>query len=193
MAVDWTQLKILIADDQRFILGILFHILKELGLRSENIHQATNGDEALKILASLPVDVAICDINMGPGNGLLLLREIRTGAAQTPANLPFIFLTGHSDAATVQVARALDANSFLVKPVAKKQLQEKIEGVLASRKPLPPGKNYAAVIVELSDSVKAAAAMDGSSARREKPQDDDRPREEAAATPEAAAAKPPEA
>lgn len=184
MAVDWTQLKILIADDQRFILGILFHILKELGLKSENIHQATNGDEAAKILASLPIDVAICDINMGPGNGLLLLRDIRTGVAKVPPDLPVIFLTGHSDVATVQMARSLDANGFLVKPVTKKQFQEKIEGVLVNRKPLPPGRNYAAVIIELSDSVKAAAAMDGSSARRERPAD---------ATPAAPAEKPPDA
>lgn len=182
MAVDWTQLKILIADDQRFILGILFHILKELGLKSENIHQATNGDEAMKMLAAVPVDVAVCDINMGPGNGLLLLRSIRTGQANVQPDLPFIFLTGHSDAATVQMARALDANGFLVKPVSKKQFQEKIEGVLANRRPLPPGKNYAAVIIELSDSVTAAAAMDGSSARREKP---------AEAAPAASADKPP--
>jgi two-component system, OmpR family, response regulator len=171
MAVDWTQLKVLIADDQRFILGILFHILKELGVKSENIHQATNGDEAEKMLAALPVDVAMCDINMGPGNGLLLLRNIRTGLAQVPTDLPFIFLTGHSDVATVQVARALDANGFLVKPVTKKQFQEKIDGVLTNRKPLPPGKNYAAVIVELSDSVKAAAAMDGTSGRHDKPRE----------------------
>jgi DNA-binding NarL/FixJ family response regulator len=168
MAVDWTQMRVLIADDQRFILGILFHILKDIGVKSENIHQATNGDEAAKILAALPVDVAICDINMGPGNGLHLLRNVRSGQAQTAPNLPVIFLTGHSDTATVQVARALDANGFLVKPVARKQLQDKIEGALANRKPLPPGKNYTAVMVELSESVKAAAAMDGTSGRNEK-------------------------
>lgn len=91
---------------------------------------------------------------------------MRSGQAQTAPDLPIIFLTGHSDAATVQVASALDTNGFIVKPVAKKQLQEKIEAVLATRKPLPAGKNYMAVIVELSDSVKAAAAMDGMSARK---------------------------
>lgn len=167
MAVDWTQLRVLIADDQRFILGILVHILKEIGIKSENIHQATNGDHAAKILAALPVELVVCDINMGPGNGLHLLRNIRSGQAQTAPDLPVIFLTGHSDTATVQVARALDANGFIVKPVARKQLQEKIEGVLSNRKPLPKGKNYTSVMVELSESVKAAAAMDGSSARKE--------------------------
>ncbi len=172
MAVDWTQLKVVIADDQRFILGLLFHILKAIGIRSENIHQVTNGDDAAKVLASLPVDLLICDINMGPGNGLHLLRNIRSGQAKSAPDLPVIFLTGHSDAATVQVAQALDANGFIVKPVAKKQLQEKIEGVLANRKPLPPGKNYTAIIVELSNAVKAASAMDGATSSRKEKQAD---------------------
>lgn len=163
MALDWGQLRCLIADDQRFILSILFHILKELGVKADSIHQATNGDEAVKLLAETAVDVAICDINMGPGNGLHLLRRIRSGEAQVPRDLPFIFLTGHADAATVKIALQLDTNGFIVKPVAKKQLGAKIEAVLANRKPLPDGKNYHDINIELSDAVKTAAAMiDGS-------------------------------
>jgi DNA-binding NarL/FixJ family response regulator len=167
MAVDWPQLRVLIADDQRFLLGILFHIFKELGVRSENIHQATNGDDAAKMLAAVPVDVVVCDINMGPGSGLHLLRGVRSGQAQTARDLPVVLVTGHADAATVKLAQALDANGFIVKPVAKKQMQDKIEGVLANRRPLPAGKNYAGMVIELSESVKAAAAMDGSIAARE--------------------------
>jgi len=167
MAIDWPQLRVLIADDQRFLLGILFHIFKELGVRSENIHQATSSEDAAKMLAALPVDIAVCDINMGASSGLHLLRSIRSGQAQTAKDLPMVFVTGHSDSATVKLAQALDANGFIVKPVAKKQLQAKVEGVLANRKPLPPGRNYAGVIIELSEQMKAAAAMDGSTAARQ--------------------------
>jgi DNA-binding NarL/FixJ family response regulator len=161
MAVAWGQLRTLIADDQRFILSILFHILKELGAKPENIFQATNGDDAVKILASVPVDLAICDINMGPGNGLALLRRIRSGEARVARDLPFIFLTAHADAPTLKIAMQLDTNGFIVKPVAKKQLSTKIEAVMANRKPLPDGKNYFEISIELSDAIKAAAAMDG--------------------------------
>jgi YesN/AraC family two-component response regulator len=161
MAVDWGQLRALIADDQRFILSILFHILKELGVKPDNIYQAANGDDAAKILTSVSVDVVVCDINMGPGNGLHLLRRIRSGEAKVARDLPFIFLTGHADAATVKIAMQLDTNGFIVKPVAKKQLGDKIDSVMANRKPLPAGKNYLEISVELSESVKAAAAMDG--------------------------------
>ena len=103
----------------------------------------------------------ICDINMGPGNGLHLLRRIRSGEAKVARDLPLIFLTGHADAATVKIALQLDTNGFIVKPVAKKQLGDKIDSVMASRKPLPAGKSYLDINVELSESVKAAAAMDG--------------------------------
>src|SRR5256885_3227902 len=114
MALDWQHLKILIADDQRFILSLMFHMLKELGVKSENIHQAANGEDALHVLRSLPVDLAICDVNMGPRNGLHLLKQIRTGQATVPPNLPFIFLTAHSDAATVGLAAELDTTGFII-------------------------------------------------------------------------------
>ncbi len=161
MSLDWQQLRVLIADDQRFILSLMFHMLKELGVKSENIHQAATGDDALHILRSLPVDLAICDINMGPRNGLYLLKQIRTGKATVPSNMPFMFLTAHSDAATVRLAAELDANGFLIKPVAKKDLRVKIAGVMAGKRPTGAGKNYDGVNVELSEAVKAAAAMDG--------------------------------
>lgn len=45
-------------------------------------------------------------------------------------------------------------------------MQDKIEGVLANRKPLPAGKSCDGVVIELSEQMKAAAAMDGSSAAR---------------------------
>ena len=166
MSVEWQHLRVLIADDQRFILSLMFHMLKEIGVKSENIHQATNGDEAMQILRSLPVELVVCDINMGPGSGLHLLKRIRTGQAGVKSNLPFIFLTAHSDTATVKLAAELDTNGFIVKPVAKKDLGTKLERVLANPKPAVEGKNYEAINVELSEAVKAAAAMDGNQAAR---------------------------
>jgi two-component system chemotaxis response regulator CheY len=167
MSVEWQHLRVLIADDQRFILSLMFHMLKEIGVKSENIHQATNGDDAVHILRSLPVDLVVCDINMGPGSGLHLLKRIRTGQAGVKNHLPFIFLTAHSDAATVKLAAELDTNGFIVKPVAKKDLGNKLERVLANPRPPIEGKNYEAISVELSEAVKASAAMDGNQAARD--------------------------
>jgi len=164
MAVDWQKLQILVADDQRFILSLIFQILKELGLKSDNIYQVTSAEEALKLLKGISVDVVLCDINMGPNSGLDLLKQIRTGRAGIARDLPFILLTAHGDSATVKVAAQLDANAFIVKPVAKRDLGAKIERVIAGRRPLPDGKTYESVNVELGDAIKAAAAMDGNQA-----------------------------
>ncbi len=164
MALDWQRVRVLVADDQRFILSLLFQILKDLGLRPDNIYQATSADDALKLLQGAAIDIVICDINMGPDSGLALLKKIRTGGAEVARDLPFILLTAHGDSATVKVAAQLDANAFIVKPVAKRDLGAKIERVLAGRRQLPDGKTYEAVNVELSDSIKAAAAMDGNQA-----------------------------
>jgi len=164
MAADWQKLQILIADDQRFILSLLFQILKDLGLKSDNIYQVTSAEDALKLLKGVSVDVVICDVNMGPRSGLELLKQIRTGQAGIARDLPFILLTAHGDSATVRVAGQLDANAFIVKPVAKRDLGAKIERVLGGRRALPDGKSYETVNVELGDGIKAAAAMDGNQA-----------------------------
>jgi two-component system chemotaxis response regulator CheY len=167
MSVEWQNLHVLIADDQRFILSLMFHMLKEIGIKSENIHQATNGDEAVKILRALPVDLVICDINMGPGSGLHLLKRIRTGEIGVKSSLPFIVLTAHSDTAIVKLAAELDTNGFIVKPVAKKDLGNKLEHVLTHPRSAVEGKNYEAISIDLGETVKASAAMDGNQAARE--------------------------
>ncbi len=144
-----------------FILNLVSQILRDVGVAQHNIFRAENGDGALKLLASEPVTLAVCDINMRPGNGLHLLKRIRTGRSPAPRDLPLVFLTGHADQATVSVAVQLDVNGLVVKPVARNDLVNKIERVLTNRRPLPKDKDYESISVELSNAVKASMAMDG--------------------------------
>ncbi|MBV8536229.1 MAG: response regulator [Alphaproteobacteria bacterium] len=161
MSIDWRALRVLVVDDQIFILNLVSQILREVGIAPQNIGRAENGDDAIKLLGAEPVALAICDINMRPGNGLHLLKRIRTGRSPAPRDLPVIFLTGHADQATVSVAVQLDVNGLVVKPVARNDLVNKIERVLANKRPLPKNKDYESISVELSSAVKASMALDG--------------------------------
>jgi CheY-like chemotaxis protein len=157
MSVDWQRLPVLIADDHRFILSVLFQLLKDIGLKSDNIYQAPGSAEAVKILKSVPIGLVICDVNMGPQNGFQLAKEIRTGRMGLRRNLPLIFLTAHADPATVKAAADLDANAFLVKPVARKDLQTKMEWALDIAKPMATPATYDAANIELSPAVRERA------------------------------------
>lgn len=158
---NWQALKVLIADDQRFMLNILTRILRDLGVAPGNIHQASNGTAAAEVLARTAIHIAVCDIAMGPGNGLALLKSIRMGDTGAPPDLPFIFITGHSDSATVRAALRLDASGFIIKPVAPRDLQAKIVHALASPPSASSPKDYSGIPVSLSRAILDHAAIHG--------------------------------
>src|SRR5574340_1401580 len=61
-------------------------------------------------------------------DGLELIAKIKVLPAFR--DIPTIILSAHCDVATVRAARGLDCESFLVKPVEKSQLLERVEHVL---------------------------------------------------------------
>jgi len=157
----WSNLKVLVADDQRFMLNVLVRIMKGIGIPVDNIHLASNGNDAIDILRKNQIDIAICDINMGPGNGLKLLKTIRMDSSEGLADLPIIFITGHSDQATVRTALQLDVNGFIIKPVSADALSAKISHALNNRITLKAASAYAEVDVSLSAAIREHAALHG--------------------------------
>jgi len=67
--------RILVADDEDYLLNIICHSLEWYGFEVE---KAENGEEALSILknAKRPFDVLITDFNMPVMNGEALIRAI---------------------------------------------------------------------------------------------------------------------
>lgn len=157
----WKNLKVLAADDQRFMLNVLVRIMKGMGIPVDNIHLASNGDEAIDILRKSHVDIVVCDINMGPGNGLKLLKTIRMDRSEGLGDLPLILITGHSDQATVRTALQLDVNGFIIKPVSADALSAKISHALNDRITLKAASAYAKVDVSLSAAIREHAALHG--------------------------------
>jgi CheY-like chemotaxis protein len=87
----------------------------------------------------------ITDFNMPNGNGLELLQAIRCGKTNVPRDTPVILLTGYSEDFVIAAALELDVNAFIVKPVSRKTLQERIARVLASKIVLKDVAAYEAV------------------------------------------------
>jgi CheY-like chemotaxis protein len=92
-------------------------------------------------------DCIVTDFNMLPMTGLQLLQAVRTGHTKAPRATPTIILTGHADDHLVAAALALDANAFVVKPVSRTSLLEKIRRAMSTPINLKPGKAYAEVTV----------------------------------------------
>jgi CheY-like chemotaxis protein len=120
---------ILVAEDVLFSREIIVRMLRSMG--HPEVHQATNGKEAIDIIRDVKhVDLIITDFKMPEINGLDLLKVLRTGKTELPRDVPVGMLTGFSDSYLVDMALALDVNAFLIKPVSKDAMSQRLEKML---------------------------------------------------------------
>ena len=127
MAVDM-NMNVLIVDDYKTMLRIIENLLKQLGFK--NIHQATDGSSALKLLHEMPFGLVISDWNMQPMTGLQLLKEVR--ADDRLKATPFIMITAESKTENVVAAKEAGVNNYIVKPFNAETLKQKIVAVLGT-------------------------------------------------------------
>lgn len=120
-------MKVLIADDDVVSRTLMIEILKS-AQSGYDILSVENGDQAWTTLESNPdTKVAILDLAMPGLDGFELLKRIRGDARF--AHLPVIICTGSSDRATVQAAVTHGVRDFLVKPVTRTSVLEKVWNV----------------------------------------------------------------
>ena len=141
----------LVVDDMTFTRNLVTRLLSELG--AKQILEAENGKEALGILSDATGQalLVISDINMPVMHGLEFLKAVRAGEGEIDRGTPFAMLTGHSDKHLVEMALALDVNAFLIKPVSKKSLGDRIGKILqydTTGQWLKPATDYEAIDVK---------------------------------------------
>ncbi|MCL2055274.1 MAG: response regulator [Oscillospiraceae bacterium] len=110
---------ILAVDDRHFFLNAIKNMLTGTGYKLVCI---SSGMSALNYLDNHKPDLFLLDIEMPEMDGYELARRIRA-SGQTA---PIIFLTGNSKKEYVLKALQAGAADFIVKPVTKDQLLERI-------------------------------------------------------------------
>jgi len=119
-------MKMLIVDDSKAMRNFLQHIAGELSFQTE---EAEDGREGLKkILNNDPLDpfaVALVDWEMPNMNGLELVRTVRHNRDFN--SLKLMMVTIQNSAEHVTAALAAGADDFLMKPVTKELLAEKLQ------------------------------------------------------------------
>ncbi len=114
---------ILLVDDEDEFL----HTLAErLQLRDFEIQTATDGEEALNLVAKECPDLVVLDAMMPGMSGLDVLKQLK---ADHP-DLPIILLTGHGSTADGIEGMRLGAFDYLTKPIDLDELIKKMhEGI----------------------------------------------------------------
>ena len=120
------DLTVLAVDDDVINLKLLKSMLLKSGRVSEVI-EAKNGSDAIGELKSdNKIDLVLLDIIMPVMGGLDVLKVVR--ADDNLKQVPIIVLT--TDETKRAEALEFGANSFLMKPIRKEELIEKINSVI---------------------------------------------------------------
>jgi DNA-binding LytR/AlgR family response regulator len=115
------QLKILIVEDELIIAEDLKIQLVKIGYQVVGI--AASYAEAIKIIESEKPDLVIADIIIkGPKSGIDLGLYLHN-----ETNIPFIYLSSHSDKTTIEKAKSTHPNAYLLKPFRTESLFASIE------------------------------------------------------------------
>jgi DNA-binding LytR/AlgR family response regulator len=115
-------LKILAVDDERSQLQDLARLLRGSPM-VEEVQLAGDGHDALVKASAEPYDAIFLDVRMPDLDGVELARVLRRFA--TPPQL--VFVTAHDSAAVD--AFELQALDYLLKPVARRRVEEALERV----------------------------------------------------------------
>ena len=111
----------LVADDSGPMRAIVVRNLKSIGV--EEIVEAADGAEALKLFRSSVFTVVITDYNMPLMNGLDLVKGIRASGSR----VPILMLTTEAERSTVVAAIQAGVSSYLIKPFDSSLLKKKLE------------------------------------------------------------------
>lgn len=119
-------IKILIVEDNVIIADDMQSMLEEIGY--EIVDNVIVYEQAIEVLKSKQVDLVLIDIILASDKtGIDLGKHIRENY-----NIPFIFVTSNSDRATVENAKTVKPNGYLVKPFEQQDLYTSIEIALSS-------------------------------------------------------------
>lgn len=117
--------KILIVDDDE----VTREILKAYLMDDYVVFAAPSGKRALDFLTKHSVDLILLDYMMPEMDGPTTFRRIRHNFPK--ARLPIVFLTGVSDKELVIKGLQLLPQDYLLKPVDRRVLLERVSKVLA--------------------------------------------------------------
>ncbi len=107
--------KILLVDDEKDILKLLFRALSAKGYL---VFQASSGKEALELLAEEQINVMFFDLNMHNMDGLELCRTVR----KKYSSAKIMALTGYSTAYDIEECYLAGFDNYYTKPIRLSEL-----------------------------------------------------------------------
>jgi two-component system sensor histidine kinase UhpB len=119
-----SAISILVVEDEFFIALDLKNALEKSGYSV--LGMVSTGEQCLEFLARTRVDIVLMDIKLDMGmDGIDVARLLNDRH-----DIPVIFITAHSDEATLQKAKKSLPYGYIIKPINKRELHISIETAL---------------------------------------------------------------
>ena len=128
MSLNFKNVSILVAEDNRAISSILKNVLEELGFGT--ITMATDGDKAFNAYCEGKHDIILSDWEMEPVTGIDFLKKGRRSSLSPDPTVPFVFITGYAAPKRVIEARDKGMTEFIVKPFTVDQLAKRLSFIV---------------------------------------------------------------
>ena len=142
---------ILIVEDEAVVAADLASKLERVGYRCVGI--AADGEDAVESAKNLAPDLVLMDIRLvGPMDGIKTAERI-----QVSRNIPIVYLTAHSDMATLRRAAATEPFGYILKPFEERDVTTQIEIALfkhqAERRLRESEERYRRLVETAMDSI----------------------------------------
>lgn len=115
--------EILVLDD---VVDAAVLVGKILTKKGHTVHTFNDEAPALKFVEEQPVDLVILDIKLKEMSGLEILALMK----KSKPGVRVIMLTGYPTVDTAREAISLGADEYCVKPVDRRELEDKVEKAL---------------------------------------------------------------
>lgn len=115
--------RIMVLDDVEDAGAMIKRILER---RGHSVAVFTEEEDALDHARTKDVDLAILDIKLKKMSGVELLKQIK----KLRPEIEVVMLTGYPTLETAREATGYGAREYLVKPIDKNELEEKVQNIL---------------------------------------------------------------
>lgn len=122
------NIRLLIVDDNTFMRRVMHNILVAFG--AKHIREASEGEDALKVLRAWHADIVLTENVMQPIDGIKLTKMIRNSDDVIDSFVPIVMVSAHSEEWRIAMARDAGVNEFLVKPLAATKVISHIRSIV---------------------------------------------------------------
>lgn len=119
--------RLLIAEDEKLIRQGLRAMVGRAQVPVGEVLECRNGEEALQILKTIPVDVLFTDVRMPRMDGLTLIRRIQEDPDPDWQRPEVVVISGHDDFNYAVEAMRCGSREYILKPVRRERVYETLE------------------------------------------------------------------